>query len=250
MSADAGEFAISTTSLRKQFGSFTAVDGIDLRVKKGEIFGFIGPNGSGKSTTIKMLLGLISPTSGDGSVLGYDIKRDTERIRQSVGYMAQKFSLYDDLTAMENARFYSNIYGLMKDEARVHIRRTFDQLGLMGVDDVRAGELATGWRQRLALACALVHSPSLLFLDEPTGGVDPVARREFWNILYGLADEGVTVFVTTHYMDEADYCHHLGLINEGRIAADGTPASIKEDAGAASLDSIFARVVRTGGVHS
>jgi ABC-2 type transport system ATP-binding protein len=243
------EDAIVVRGLRKKFGDFVAVDGIDLTIKRGEIFGFIGPNGSGKSTTIKMLLGLLRPTGGTGTVLGFDIKTESERIRQSVGYMAQKFGLYNDLTAGENIRFYASVYGLQTAKAEARIRDTLGLLDIEHIEQLRTKSLSTGWRQRLALACALVHSPQLLILDEPTGGVDPVARREFWHLLYGLAHTGVTVFVTTHYMDEADYCHHLSLINEGRIAADGSPSEIKARSGATNLEDIFSQVVMTGEVR-
>ncbi len=242
--------AIRVTGLRKRFGDCVAVDGIDFVVEEGEIFGFIGPNGSGKSTTIRMLLGLIAPTAGTGTVLGFDITRESEAIRRRIGYMAQRFSLYDELTAGENLRFYAGVYGLEGEEAGKSIAEALDLVGLAGIDRRRASALATGWRQRLALACALVHRPKLLFLDEPTGGVDPVARRDFWDLLYALASSGVTIFVTTHYMDEADHCHHLGLINAGRLVAYGTPREIKEGARARDLEEIFARIVETGGMAS
>jgi ABC-2 type transport system ATP-binding protein len=239
---------IQAAGLRKQFGDFVAVEDISFEVEPGEIFGFIGPNGSGKSTTIRMLLGLLTPTGGGGRVLGFDIARESEAIRQRIGYMAQKFSLYDDLTAGENIRFYAGIYGLGGVTARKAIREALDLVSLEGIDDIPAAALSTGWRQRLGLATALVHRPRLLFLDEPTGGVDPVARREFWDLLYSLADTGVTIFVTTHYMDEADHCHHLGLINAGRLMAYGTPGQIKERAGSRNLEEIFARLVAEGGI--
>jgi ABC-2 type transport system ATP-binding protein len=239
---------IAIKGLRKEFGDFVAVDDISFSVAEGEIFGFIGPNGSGKSTSIRMLLGLLTPTGGGGSVLGYDIARDSEAIRRRIGYMAQRFSLYDELTAGENIRFYAGIYGLHGATARQRIAEALDLVGLTGVDNRQTGDLSTGWRQRLGLACALVHRPRLLFLDEPTGGVDPVARRDFWDLLYSLASDGVTVFVTTHYMDEADHCHHLCLINAGKIVAYGTPSEIKQRAGARDLEAIFARMVETGGV--
>jgi len=242
--------AIEVSGLRKRFGDFAAVDGIDLTINRGEILGFIGPNGSGKSTTIKMLLGILRPTEGTGSVLGFDIWNEYEKIRQSVGYMAQKFGLYNDLTAGENIRFYAQVYGLHSEKAERRVRETFQLLDISEIERVRTKELSTGWRQRLALACALVHQPQLLILDEPTGGVDPIARREFWHLLYGLAHSGVTIFVTTHYMDEADYCHHLSLINAGKIAADGSPGAIKERAGASNLEDIFSRVVTTGEVRA
>jgi len=240
---------IEVSGLRKRFGDFTAVDGVSFQVEQGEIFGFIGPNGSGKSTTIRLLLGLLTPTEGKGTVLGFDTARQSEEIRQRIGYMAQRFSLYDDLTAGENIRFYAGIYGLGGNEAKRRIAEALDLVGLEGIDALPARTLSTGWRQRLGLACALVHRPRLLFLDEPTGGVDPVARREFWDLLYSLADSGVTIFVTTHYMDEADHCNHLCLINAGRIVAYGTPSRIKEQAGARDLEEIFARMVETGGIE-
>lgn len=239
---------IEVEGLRKRFGDFTAVDGIDFTVKEGEIFGFIGPNGSGKSTTIRMLLGLLTPTAGSGRVLGYDIAREAPAIRQRIGYMAQRFSLYDELTAGENIRFYAGIYGLAGRTAEARIREALELVGLAGIEGLFAASLSTGWRQRLGLACALVHRPRLLFLDEPTGGVDPVARRDFWDLLYSLAATGVTVFVTTHYMDEADHCHHLCLLNNGRVVARGTPGEIKERAGARNLEDIFARLVENGGI--
>ncbi|MGE5623651.1 MAG: ABC transporter ATP-binding protein [Methanocella sp.] len=242
------EPVIRVHGLKKNFGDFVAVAGLDFAVKQGEIFGFIGPNGSGKSTTIRMLLGLLSPTAGGGTVLGYDISRESEAIRRRIGYMAQKFSLYDELTAGENIRFYAGVYGLAGEEAGRRIREALSLVGLSGIERLKTSELATGWRQRLALACALVHRPRLLFLDEPTGGVDPIARRDFWDLLYALASDGVTIFVTTHYMDEADHCHHLCLIHDGRIVTYGTPREIKERAGARDLEEIFARIVETGGI--
>ncbi|MGE5553501.1 MAG: ABC transporter ATP-binding protein [Betaproteobacteria bacterium] len=242
--------AIQVVGLRKHFGDFVAVDGIDFSVQPGEIFGFIGPNGSGKSTTIRMLLGLLTPTAGGGTVLGFDFTRESEAIRQRIGYMAQRFSLYDELTAGENIRFYAGVYGLVGKKAKERIGEVLDLVGLRGIDNLRASALATGWRQRLGLACALVHRPRLLFLDEPTGGVDPVARRDFWDLLYSLATAGVTIFVTTHYMDEADHCHHLCLINAGRIVARGTPSQIKDQAGARDLEEIFARMVESEGMAS
>ncbi len=239
---------IEVHGLRKRFGDFNAVDGVSFQVETGEIFGFIGPNGSGKSTTIRLLLGLLTPTAGTATVLGFDALRQSEEIRRRIGYMAQKFSLYDELTAGENIRFYAGIYGLSGRQAREHIAEALQLVNLQGIEDIPARALATGWRQRLGLACALVHKPRLLFLDEPTGGVDPVARREFWDLLYSLADSGVTIFVTTHYMDEADHCHHLCLLNAGQVVAYGTPGQVKTQAGARDLEAIFARMVETGGI--
>ncbi len=219
--------AVEVSGLRRMFGNFTAVDGISLRVQKGEIFGFLGPNGAGKSTTIRMLCGLLMPTEGGGSVAGYDIVRQSEQIKQNIGYMSQKFSLYDDLTVEENIRFFSGIYNVPK---RTRQERKDLVLLIAGLEDRRADltkNLPTGFKQRLALGCAVLHEPSVLFLDEPTSGVDPVSRRNFWKLIYDMARKGTTVFVTTHYMDEADYCGRLALIYRGKIIAEGTPAELK-----------------------
>ena len=224
---DLGDDAIVVTGLRKKFGDFTAVDGVDFKVKRGEIFGFLGPNGSGKTTTIRMLCGVIAPTDGGGTVMGYDVVKDPERVRENIGYMSQKFSLFQDLTVDENLRFYSGIYGLTPEkyaERRAYILKMAD---LEGREDELTGNLSVGWKQRLALGCATIHEPKLIFLDEPTSGVDPTARRQFWELLYDLAHEGVTLFVTTHYMDEATHCNRLAFIYRGNIIADGTPQEIK-----------------------
>jgi ABC-2 type transport system ATP-binding protein len=221
--------AIVVSGMRKSFGDFAAVDGIDFTVKKGEIFGFLGPNGSGKTTTIRMLCGVIEPTSGGGSVMGYDVVSEPERVRENIGYMSQKFSLFQDLTVDENLRFYSGIYGLSAEkyaERRAYILRMAD---LEGREDELTGNLSVGWKQRLALGCATIHEPKLIFLDEPTSGVDPTARRQFWELLNELADQGVTLFVTTHYMDEATHCNRLAFIYRGTIIAEGTPQEVKAD---------------------
>jgi len=220
-------WAVEIEDLVKTFGSFTAVDHISLTVGKGEIFGFLGPNGAGKSTTIRMLCGILSPTSGRGSVAGFDIAAQPEKIKQNIGYMSQKFSLYDDLTVEENLNFYSGIYTI---PAKAIPERKEWALKMAALQDKRfaiARDLAGGWKQRLALGCAILHEPSILFLDEPTSGVDPLSRRQFWNLIYEMAGKGVTIFVTTHYMDEAEYCDRLALINQGRIIALGTPAELK-----------------------
>lgn len=237
---------IEVTGLRKRFGAFTAVDGIDFSVEKGEIFGFIGPNGSGKSTTIRMLLGLLTPCGGGGRVLGYDIATQSEAIRQRTGYMAQRFSLYDDLTVRENISFYAGVYGLHGARAEERICEALKTVDLPDIENTRASALSTGWRQRLGLACALVHQPPVMFLDEPTGGVDPLARRQFWDLLYNLAGSGSTILVTTHYMDEADHCNRLCLINEGRILLSGKPGEMKRSAGTRDLGEIFARIAQQG----
>jgi ABC-2 type transport system ATP-binding protein len=220
-------WAVEIEQLVKKFGSFTAVDRVSLKVKKGEIFGFLGPNGAGKSTTIRMLCGILTPTSGNGKVGGFDIYRESEKIKQTIGYMSQKFSLYEDLRVEENLDFYSGIYRLSKE---IKGSRKEWALQMAGLKDRRSNltsTLAGGWKQRLALGCAILHEPSILFLDEPTSGVDPLSRRRFWDLIYEMAGKGVTVFVTTHYMDEAEYCDRLALINQGRIVALGTPAELK-----------------------
>jgi ABC-2 type transport system ATP-binding protein len=220
--------AVVVRGLRKRFGEFTAVDGIDFAVRKGEIFGFLGPNGSGKTTTIRMLCGVIDSTGGVAEVLGYDVAKDAERVKQRIGYMSQKFSLFDDLTVDENLRFYAGIYGLSDEklaERRAYVLRMAD---LEGREGEFTKNLSVGWKQRLALGCATIHEPELLFLDEPTSGVDPIARRHFWELLYELAEKGVTLFVTTHYMDEAAHCHRLAFMYEGRLIAEGTPTEVRE----------------------
>ena len=218
--------AVAVTDLVKRFGRFTAVDRISFSVRTGEIFGFLGPNGAGKSTTIRMLCGIITPTSGAGHVAGCDLFSDAERIKQAIGYMSQKFSLYPDLTPFENIRFYLGIYNVPPAEWPERIEWVFAVTRLAGVRDRPTRELPPGWRQRLALGCALLHRPRLLFLDEPTSGVDPITRRHFWDFIRQLTGEGVTVFVTTHYMDEARYCDRVIMINAGRIVAGGPPAEI------------------------
>lgn len=219
--------AISVRGLRKDFGDFTAVDGIDLEVPRGQIFGFLGPNGSGKTTTIRMLTGTMRPRAGTAIVLGEDMLRHPERVQPRIGYMSQKFALFEDMTVEENLRFYAGIYDVAAEEfaqRRAYVLRMAD---LVGREGELTRNLSVGWRQRLALGAATIHSPDLLFLDEPTSGVDPVARRQFWDLLYDLAGRGVTLFVTTHYMDEAAHCHRLAFIYRGRIIADGSPAELR-----------------------
>jgi ABC-2 type transport system ATP-binding protein len=222
-------WAVEVEGLVKTFGSFTAVDHVSLRVKKGEIFGFLGPNGAGKSTTIRMLCGILSPTSGHGWVGGFDLYKEPEKIKQNIGYMSQKFSLYEDLTVEENIDFYSGIYCLPKE---IRAGRKEWALQMAGLQERRAHPtqtLAGGWKQRLALGCAILHEPFILFLDEPTSGVDPLSRRRFWNLIYDMAGRGITIFVTTHYMDEAEYCDRLALIYRGKIIALGTPEELKRE---------------------
>jgi len=220
---------IAVEGLTKRFGEFTAVDGVTFDVRQGEVVGYLGPNGSGKTTTMRMLLGLLLPTSGSARLLGLDIVRETERIRPRVGYMSQRFALYEDLTVRENLVFYAGVYGLPPSVYRPRVRQVLELIGLAGRERERAGALAGGWRQRLALGIAMVHEPELLFLDEPTSGVDPEARRAFWDLIYTLAEGGTTIFVSTHYMDEAEHCGRLGIMNRGRLLALDTPTALKRD---------------------
>jgi len=218
--------AITVRNLEKRFGAFVAVDKISFSVKKGEIFGFLGPNGSGKSTTIRILCGILNPTSGWGQVAGHDISTESEEIKKSIGYMSQKFSLYEDLTPLENIRFYLGIYSVAQNQWKDRIAWILDMTRLQEVRNRLTRELPSGWRQRLALGCALLHRPDILFLDEPTSGVDPITRQHFWDFITHLAGEGMTAFVTTHYMDEARHCGRIVMINEGKIVASGSPHEI------------------------
>ncbi len=221
--------AIVVQGLTKRFGDFTAVDDVSFEVRRGEIFGFLGPNGAGKTTTIRMMLGLVRPTSGSVEVLGLSVAAAPRRIRPRVGYMAQAFSLYNDLTVLQNLRFYGRSYGIAPGELNRRIREALARTDLAGREHTPTRDLSGGWRQRLALNAAILHHPELVFLDEPTAGVDPVSRRAFWDLLYELVAGGVTVFVTTHYMDEAEHCHRLAFIQRGRIIASGSPAQIKQE---------------------
>ncbi len=220
---------ISASNLTKKFGDFVAVSAISFEVGHGEIFGFLGPNGSGKTTTIRMLLGLLRPTQGDAKILGIQVDGNTRQIRQKVGYMSQRFSLYNDLTVVQNLRFYGMAYGLSSTGLQNKIQESIQISGLEGFENTQTKNLSGGWRQRLALSAAMIHQPRILFLDEPTAGVDPVSRREFWNLLYAQVEQGVSVFVTTHYMDEAEHCHRLAFIREGKIIAQGRPEQIKRE---------------------
>ena len=214
--------------LVKRFGDFTAVDRISLEAGRGEIFGFLGPNGAGKSTTIRMLCGLLRPTSGHATVAGYDVARQAELVRQRIGYMSQRFSLYNDLRVIENLRFFAGMYSVAVDVLPQRIDWALTMAGLKGRESAVTASLPVGWKQRLALGCAVLHQPPIIFLDEPTSGVDPMSRRNFWELIQGMASQGVTVFVTTHYMDEAEYCNRLVLIYRGRIVASGTPTQLKQ----------------------
>ena len=220
-------FVVEVEDIVKKFDSFVAVDHIHFQVERGEIFGFLGPNGSGKSTTIRMLCGLLLPTSGKGRVAGFDLMKQPEKIKQAIGYMSQKFSLYDDLTVIENLHFFGGIYGLSGSWQREREDSVLEMIGLRDLQDRVTRTLAVGWKQRLALGCAILHEPSILFLDEPTSGVDPISRRKFWGLIQQMGERGVTTFVTTHYMDEAEYCNRLALIYQGRIIALGTPSELK-----------------------
>lgn len=213
--------------LTKKFGSFTAVDEVSFAVKKGEVFGFLGPNGAGKSTTIRMLCGLLEPTEGNAWVGGYDIRTQPDNVKTCIGYMSQRFSLYEDLTVEQNLNFYGGIYGLGNDTLQYRKQWALEMAGLMGQEKVLTRELSGGWKQRLALGCAILHEPPILFLDEPTSGVDPLSRRAFWDLIYDLSNQGTTIFVTTHYMDEAEHCSTVGLMYSGRLIALGTPTELK-----------------------
>ena len=225
----ANDHAVETVELTKAFDSFTAVDRVSFAVHRGEIFGFLGPNGAGKTTTIRMLLGLLAPTAGKATVLGFDIVRQVAEIRQHIGYLSQRFSLYDDLTVAENLNFFGGTYGVRGRQLRERKSTILEMAGLTGRERELTKNLSGGWRQRLALGCAILHQPEMLFLDEPTAGVDPISRREFWDLLYLLADEGRTIFVTTHYMDEAEHCHRLAFIQRGQLVALGSSKDIKAE---------------------
>jgi ABC-2 type transport system ATP-binding protein len=222
------KIAVRVEGLTKKFGDFTAVDGVTFRVRRGEIFGFLGPNGAGKTTTIRMLLGLVKATAGTAHVLGHDIRADVRSMRARLGYMSQRFTLYADLSVDENLTFYGRAYGVRNERLKRRKQAIVEMAGLVGRERSLTRDLAGGWKQRLSLGCAIIHEPELLFLDEPTAGVDPVSRRAFWDLLYQLAAGGTTIFVTTHYMDEAEHCHRLAFIQRGRIVALGSPTEIKD----------------------
>jgi ABC-2 type transport system ATP-binding protein len=238
------EKVIICKELSKQFGSFVAVDKISFDVNRGEIFGFLGANGAGKTTAMRMLCGLSHPTSGEGMVAGFNIFREQEKIKKNIGYMSQKFSLYENLTIRENIRFYGGVYGVPRKELEERSEELIQQLGLQAEAKKLVGSLPLGWKQKLAFSVALFHRPRIVFLDEPTGGVDPVTRRQFWDMIYGAAESGITIFVTTHYMDEAEYCNRITIMVDGRIEALDSPARLKEQFSAASMDEVFYQLAR------
>ena len=236
--------AITAKNLTKRFGDFTAVNAITFEVEQGEIFGFLGANGAGKTTAIKMLNGLSRPTEGEAMVAGFDVYRQTEKIKENIGYMSQRFSLYEDLTVAENIRFYGGIYGLTREQIKQKTAEIVERLDLQEHVKKVVGSLPLGWKQRLAFSVASVHEPKIIFLDEPTGGVDPATRRQFWEMIYEAANNGVTIFVTTHYMDEAEYCDRISIMVDGRMDALGTPRALKERFGVETMDEVFLKLVR------
>ncbi len=237
-------YAIKAENLTRQFGSFTAVDQISFQVKKGEIFGFLGANGAGKTTAIRMLCGLLKPSGGHAEVAGFDIFRQQEKIKQHIGYMSQKFSLYEDLTLYENIRFYGGVYGLRMSEIRERAEDLLKKLGLTQQRNLLVKSLPLGWKQKLAFSVASIHNPEIVFLDEPTSGVDPVTRRQFWNLIYEAAHGGTTIFITTHYMEEAEYCNRISLMVAGKIKALDTPTGLKTQYAAESMDDVFLKLTQ------
>lgn len=235
---------ISVRNLTKRFGDFTAVDSISFDVSKGEIFGFLGANGAGKTTAMRMLCGLSYPTSGTGTIAGLDVRKDGERIKRKIGYMSQRFSLYNDLTVRENMRLYASIYGLSKQETDERSTQLLSRLNFLSERNTLVGSLPLGWKQKLSFAVATIHRPKIVFLDEPTGGVDPITRRQFWELIYEAAADGTTIFVTTHYMDEAEYCSRVSIMVDGKIAALDTPTRLKQQFAAKSMDEVFHTLAR------
>jgi ABC-2 type transport system ATP-binding protein len=238
------EIVIETDALTKQFGNFKAVDAITFSVHAGEIFGFLGANGAGKTTAMRMLCGLLSPTSGKATIAGFDIYKQNEEIKKKIGYMSQKFSLYEDLTVYENIRFFGGIYGLPRNQLKERSQEIITKLGLTTSQNKLVSSLPLGWKQKLAFSVAILHQPKIVFLDEPTGGVDPVTRRQFWDLIYEASDQGITVFVTTHYMDEAEYCDRISIMVDGAIHAMDTPLNLKTKYEVNSIDELFYQLAR------
>jgi ABC-2 type transport system ATP-binding protein len=235
---------IKTNKLTKKFGDFIATDAITFEVYEGEIFGFLGANGAGKTTAMRMLCGLSTPTSGEATIAGFDIYKEAEKIKANIGYMSQKFSLYEDLTVIENIRFFGGVYGLSDKEIKEKSDHLIDLLGLKDESKKLVGSLPLGWKQKLAFSVAIIHEPKIVFLDEPTGGVDPVTRRQFWDLIYEASNRGITIFVTTHYMDEAEYCNRISMMVDGEMKALDTPTNLKKTYNAASMDEVFFELAR------
>jgi ABC-2 type transport system ATP-binding protein len=238
------ETVIVTNKLTKKFGGFIAVNEISFEVAKGEIFGFLGANGAGKTTAMRMLCGLSTPTSGSATIAGFDVYKDPEHIKRNIGYMSQKFSLYEDLTVTENIRFFGGIYGLTNQQIKAKSTELLELLGLKKEAKKLVAELPLGWKQKLSFSVAIIHQPKIVFLDEPTGGIDPVTRRQFWNLIYDASERGVTIFVTTHYMDEAEYCNRISVMVDGRIEALDTPSNLKKQFNAETMDDVFYQLAR------
>lgn len=238
------EKVITSRQLTKKFGDFTAVDHISFEVEKGEIFGFLGANGAGKTTAMRMFCGLSTPTSGEASVAGFDVFKQTEQIKKNIGYMSQKFSLYENLTVNENLHFFGGIYGVPKQELKPKSTELIRKLGLENEQNKLVSEIPLGWKQKLAFSVAIFHNPKIVFLDEPTGGVDPVTRRQFWDLIYEASEKGITIFVTTHYMDEAEYCNRVSIMVDGKIEALDTPRNLKEKFGVKDMDGVFYQLAR------
>lgn len=237
-------WSIQAHELTKKFGAFTAVDRISFKVKQGEIFGFLGANGAGKTTAIRILCGLLTPSSGNATVAGFDVYRERDKIKASIGYMSQKFSLYPNLTARENMTFYAGVYGLKRKEIKDKVNSLMEHLGVTEYGDTEVKDLPLGWKQKIAFSTAIIHEPKIVFLDEPTGGVDPIARRQFWEMIYEAANRGITVFVTTHYMDEAEYCDRVSIMVDGAIVVIDQPSALKEKFSVDSMDSVFIQLAR------
>ncbi|HMV08841.1 MAG TPA: ABC transporter ATP-binding protein [Cyclobacteriaceae bacterium] len=238
------DVVIKTDNLTKRFGDFVAANAITFEVYKGEIFGFLGANGAGKTTAMRMLCGLSKPSSGNATIAGYDVYRETEEIKKNIGYMSQKFSLYEDLTVLENIRFFGGIYGLTNNQLKTKSEELIERLGLESEAKKLVGSLPLGWKQKLSFSVAVLHEPKIVFLDEPTGGVDPVTRRQFWDLIYAAAENGVTIFVTTHYMDEAEYCNRISIMVDGKVEALDSPTQLKRNFNASSMDEVFYQLAR------